>query len=124
MEVVMMPEESPSPSASSVRSWVYFGFEVGPMSILTVAGAISIARGVLGAFELKQAVFGASLLVAAALMELFVWFMRRRSVEQEVERAFALRSQALQKCDQVLRLRQPDEKVNTMNQGTGIVEKK
>ena len=78
------------------RNWFYILLRAAPAAILTVAGAFSLARGVWNIFDLKQAIFGAILLVAGALVELFVWFIKGRSVERELERAYALRWQALQ----------------------------
>ena len=98
------------------QNGVYILFSAAPVAILTIAGAISLGRGLWGTFDLKQAVFGASLLVVAALVELFVWFVKRRSGEREVERAYSLRWQALQKCDDVLRL------IQTPPENTTLVE--
>ena len=98
------------------QNGIYILFSAAPVAILTIAGAISLGRGLWGTFDLKQAVFGASLLVAAALVELFVWFVKRRSGEREVERAYSLRWQALQKCDDVLRL------IQTPPENTTIIE--
>lgn len=95
-----------APQKIDLQNWLYILFSAAPVAILTIAGAISLGRGVWGTFDLKQAVFGASLLVAGALVEMFVWIVKRRSGEQEVERAYALRWQAMQKCDEVLRLLQ------------------
>lgn len=93
-----------------MRNWVDLVFEVGPMGTLAAGGAVALARGLIPMFDLKPALFGASLLFAAALVELFVWLVKRRSAEREVERAFIIRTQALQKYDQALRLRQEIDK--------------
>lgn len=100
----MQPPGSSINELSSGRQWIKGALEVGPMVILALAGVISLSRGLMPTFNLKPALFGASLLLVSSLVELFGWLVKQRSLEREVERAFVIRNQATQKYDQALQL--------------------
>ena len=74
--------------------WIELVFERGPLATLAAGGAYALARGLLGSFSIQEAIFGASLLLATALAELFIWNAKRRSAERAVERAYRHREAA------------------------------
>lgn len=106
----MQPPESSINEPSNGRQWLKSALEAGPVVILVMAGVISLGRGLIFKFDLKPALFGASLLLLSSLVELFGWLVKQRSLEREVERAFVIRNQATQKYDQALQLLEGIEK--------------
>jgi hypothetical protein len=65
-----------------------FLFQRGPLATLAAAGAYALARGLFPSFSLQEAVFGASLLLVAAVAELLIWYTKRRSAERAVQRSY------------------------------------
>ena len=59
----------------------------GPLGILALAGTWTLGRGLFPSFELRQAVFGASLLVVVALSDWLVWLTLHRAAKKKSERA-------------------------------------
>jgi len=63
-------------------------FQRGPLATLAAAGAYALARGLFPSFSLQEAIFGASLLLVAAVAEVLIWNTKRRSAERAVQRAY------------------------------------
>lgn len=57
----------------------------GPLAVLAAGGATALWKGLLPTFELRQATFGAILLLLAALADIFVWLAKRRAAQQRYE---------------------------------------
>ena len=57
----------------------------GPLAVLAAGGATALWKGLLPTFEIRQAIFGASLLVLAALADMFVWIVKRKTARRLYE---------------------------------------
>jgi hypothetical protein len=72
-------------STSSFERSLQIVLQQGPLAVLAAGGATALWKGLLPSFELRQATFGAILLILAALADIFVWLTKRRATLQRYE---------------------------------------
>src|SRR5437773_1167391 len=67
--------------------WLQLAFQEGPIAVLVAGGAVALSKGLIPAFDLKQATFGTVLLLISACFQLSVWLLRQRTMERQATRA-------------------------------------
>jgi hypothetical protein len=68
------------------EKWIQLLFQRGPLGVIAVGGAMALTKGILPTFEIREATFGAVLLLLAAIADCFVWIAKRQAARQRVER--------------------------------------
>ena len=72
---------------NTTEKWIQLVLQQGPVGTMFAGGAAALSRGLLPVFELREATFGAVLLLVGASIELFIWVFKHRAAERTVERA-------------------------------------
>lgn len=96
------PAAAPSSISASKASWVDFLLTRGPVGVIALGGTGALFNGLFPSFQIREAVFGASLLLVAAGFDLFVWLARRNQAIRDLadaNRARDLAAQAVADAD-------------------------
>lgn len=102
----------PSDALEQLPKPVAFAFEVekmllqrSPLGAIALAGGWALWKGMFPGFDIREAVFGASLLLVAAMADLTIWFVKHRTAQLRWEEGLKESSAVEQQTDAALKER-------------------
>jgi hypothetical protein len=60
-------------------------FQRSPLGAIAIGGAWALWKGLFPSFDMREASFGAALLLVAALADMFVWVIKRAEPKRQIQ---------------------------------------